>query len=145
MSNDESASLQYWAPFFDKVTEELDSLNERLKGVCEEYGKEPRCEYAKSARVFAQRRPVGARKSPENSKGKRAVSRRPKATPSIRRNVDPNIDYPVITDYKNFPIRTNASARIYRPHRLECPVYKNEKRIVPVLFGETVKINRNTT
>ena len=92
---------------------------------------------AKSPRELRNSKSRDDGKSPRNRR--HAKTMRANVTPSIRKEIDPEIDYPVQTNYRSFPARKNASARIYRPHRLECPIYRNEKRVVPVLYGEAVK------
>ena len=157
----ETATLSYWTPFLEYVADELDVLSVKLKTACDECKKSPRRHAisAKSPREMSTRESGGDGRSPRNRRhamsaksprearddgksprnGRHAKTRRANVTPSIRKEIDPEIDYPVQTNYRSFPARKNASARIYRPHRLEWPIYRNEKRVVPVLYGEVVK------
>jgi hypothetical protein len=40
-----------------------------------------------------------------------------------------------VTNYNTFRPRGNASRRIFKPHRLEYPPYRNRRKIVPILLG----------
>jgi hypothetical protein len=47
---------------------------------------------------------------------------------------DPEV-LPPLANYKSFPKRRNASARIFRPRRLEYAVFHHEHKIVPIIIG----------
>lgn len=132
----ESPALHYWTPFIQNVQDDLDLLHSKLKSVCDEYGngKRRRRSPAKSARGFSPHPPNEPRVG---------LSRRTTATPSIRKNSDPSMRVSAQSNYRNWPIRGNASARIYKPHKLEYAPYRNEKKIVPVLNGERLETYTN--
>lgn len=133
----ETPSLAYWTPFLDYVSDELEVLNTKLKNICDDTRRVRRhAMSAKSVRELRPKQPAYDSESPRRRRN--AKTRRSNVTPTIRRHVEADVECPVQTNYKSFPARKNASARIYRPHRLDCPVYRNEKKIVAVLNGEVI-------
>lgn len=127
-----TTALHFWTPFIQNVQDDLELLHSKLKSVCDEYGtgKRRRRSPAKSARGFSPHPP---------NEPKLNTARRTAATPSMRRMADPGLKVSTQSNYRNWPIRANASARIYKPHKLEYAPYRNEKKIVPVLNGERLQ------
>jgi hypothetical protein len=58
--------------------------------------------------------------------------------PSVRKHVEPFMEEPPHPSYAEWPTRQTAARRIFRPHKLEYEVYRNDRKVVPVIRGEAL-------
>ncbi|OHT15408.1 hypothetical protein TRFO_14177 [Tritrichomonas foetus] len=126
---------QSWSDFMASVTEELDSMNQQLENVCFRGRRNNR---SKSPRT--PRTPRGA-VSPRtvNTKLIAELEKRRAESPTGRQRPEKDVDRELMTNYKFFPTRKNASARIFKPDKLKYDTYRNPKRVVPVLTGSPMR------
>ena len=121
-----------WRDFIANVSSELDALNQELENVCNgrRRGYHPR----------SPRSPRNAMATPRsiNTKLIAELEKRRAESPKVVRP-EKDAERELMSNYKYFPPRKNASARIFKPDKLKYEMYRNNKRIVPVLTGSPMK------
>lgn len=111
-------------PFMDAVEAELTEIDMRIRGMC-----------ISPTKIMTPRAPKGASqtRSPRRQLQQTSVS-----VPTQRLSID--IDSERYrerkTNYKIFPTRVNASARIFKPQKLDNPLYKTDRSTIPVVLGK---------
>lgn len=122
-----SDSENVWGPYIVEIQLELDNLNHKLKEVVE------------GPYISRSPRRINTASTPRrhqmtfNDQFSSTTGRMP--SPAVRKKPLVNKDREVITNYLQFPARPNASARIFKPHKLKYPTYSYDKKVVPILRG----------
>lgn len=115
-----------WGPYIVEIQLELEDLNHKLHEVVDGPQRHaPRNIHTAST---PRARQMCIQNQFSSTTG-RYPSPSPRAKPIVTRERE------VITNYRLFPVRPNASARIFRPHKLQYPTYKHDKNVVPILLG----------
>lgn len=128
------ADEDMWGPFITSVQEELDNLGNKLKEVVDNVhsNRSPR-------KIHTAKPPDGSPRGRVRNLTMTDPRRMPDAMSRPRNRPYINPERELISNYRLFPIRANASARIYRPHKLTYPAYRNDKKIEPILKGNPMQ------
>ena len=120
-----------WEPFLKQVQIELDAMDTKIEHLCTQTG-----------------RPRRRVRSPDHARTATARGRNLRSTLPRRRTEEDAYDemkyWERKTNYLMFPRRGNASARIYKPHRLEMPIYRTERKVIPVIRGTHLAVSDKT-
>lgn len=145
--NTTDSNNQDWNNFMEGVTNELTTMSLQLETVCSQStrasrrSRSPRTPRSFSTRAHPYEPPTQRTvntKLLEELEKRRAEA----ANLQIRRKPEKDPDRELFTNYKYFPPRQNASRRIFKPDKLnKYELYKNPKRIVPVLTGSTMRLS----
>lgn len=139
---------QTWDDFMADITRELDTMNEQLESVCKTTHRSRRTRSPRSPRTPKNKTSktnayVPPTPTTINKKLVEELERRRNESPSTgaRKRPIKEPEREIISNYKFFPSRKNASARIFKPDKLKFEVYRNPKKVVPVLTGSTIRLS----
>lgn len=148
--HEEEPKKQSWDEFMQDITNQLDSMNEQLEVACRtnrrsrrtRSPRSPRTPKNKNSKTNAYVPPIP---TTINKKLVEELERRRSESPTTGARPRPikEPEREIISNYKFFPSRKNASARIFKPDKLKFEAYRNPKKVVPVLTGTTIRLSED--
>lgn len=148
--NEELPKKQTWDEFMADITNQLDTMNEELDSVCRSNRRSHRTRSPHTARSPRNKNSktnayVPPTPTTINKKLVEELERRRSEGPTTGARQRPikEPEREIISNYKFFPSRKNASARIFKPDKLKFDVYRNPKKVVPVLTGSTIRLSED--
>lgn len=116
-------------PFLDTVESELAELDHRIRGLC-----------VSSSATMTPVAPKGGNltRSPRKAQQQTRIS-----APQMPVDIEMERLRERKTNYNILPSRGNASARIFKPKKLDRPLYKTDRTTVPVVLGHRHDLEPN--
>lgn len=147
---EETPKKQTWDEFMADITNQLDTMNEQLENACRSNRRSHRTRSPRTPRqpkntTSKTNAYVPPKPTTINKKLVEELERRRSESPPTAAKIRPikEPEREIISNYKFFPSRKNASARIFKPDKLKFEAYRNQKKVVPILTGSTMRLSED--